>query len=131
MTARFRCIELGTREKSLASKPGATAMASTPPVRGSSTIAVPSSACHLATVVRSTDSTFAWSVWSSVRKTSRPGCSGVELTTSIVRPNGSRTIVSFPGLPARSRSRPTSSPARPLLSTPAYPSTCDATVCCG
>ena len=119
VTARLRWRLLGTFGKSFASKPGALAIASTPPVRGSRTIAVPSAACHFATVERSTDSTFAWSVWSSVRKTSRPGCSGVELTTSIVRPNGSRTIVSLPGLPARERSRPSSSPAMPVLSMPA------------
>ena len=100
-------------------EPGAVAIASTPPVDGSSTIAVPSVACHFATVSRSTDSTFAWSVWSSVRKTSRPGCSGVDETTSIVRPSGSRTTVSLPGLPTRYRSRPSSSPAMPVLSTPA------------
>ncbi len=62
VTARFRWYPLGTLEKSLASKPGATAIARMPPVLGSSTIAVPSVACHRATVVRSTDSTFACKV---------------------------------------------------------------------
>ena len=50
VTARFRWSELGTAAKSFASKPGAVAIASTPPVDGSSTIAVPSVACHFATV---------------------------------------------------------------------------------
>ena len=43
-------------------KPGGTAIARMPPVLGSSTIAVPSVACHRATVVRSTASTFACNV---------------------------------------------------------------------
>ena len=34
-----------------------------------------------------------------MRKTSRPGCSGVDEITSIVRPSGSRTTVSLPGCP--------------------------------
>ena len=50
MTARFRWSELGTSAKWFASNPGAVAIASTPPVDGSSTIAVPSVACHFATV---------------------------------------------------------------------------------
>ena len=46
---------------------GASAIASTAPVFGSSTIAVALFAPHFATVWRSTCSAFAWIVWSSVR----------------------------------------------------------------
>ena len=44
------------------------------------------------------------STWSSVVKMSCPCTSGVALTTSSARPNGSRTIVCFPGRPPSSLS---------------------------
>ena len=98
---------------------------------GSSTIAVALFAPHWRTVWRRISSAFAWIVWSIVRKTLCPSRSGVWLTTSIARPNGSLTIVSLPGVPESFLSSWSSRPARPWLSTPAKPSTCDATVPCG
>ena len=64
---------------------------------------------------RSTCSAFAWIVWSSVVNTSRPSTSGVELTTSSARPNGSRTIVWLPGLPESFLSYADLEPLEPLV----------------
>jgi hypothetical protein len=118
-TARFRCSGGYTRGKALASYLGAFAIAKTSPERGSSTIAVAARARHLARARPRISSTFAWRLASMVRKTSRPGRSRVELTTSMTRPNGSLTIVWRPACPASRPSRPSSIPASPLLSTPA------------
>src|SRR5258708_21410415 len=84
--------------------PGACAIASTSPVVGSSTIAVPDCAPHFDTVARSTCSAFAWIVWSIVVKTSAPSCTGDELITLIERPVASRTTVCLPEWPASLRS---------------------------
>ena len=85
-----------------ASKPGATAIASTAPVRGSSTTALPPLAFHRVTVRRRTLSALAWIRWSIVRKTSSPARSGFVAITSMTRPAGSRTVVWLPGLPTNS-----------------------------
>ena len=102
-----------------ASYPGSIAIASTPPVCGSSTIAVASFAPHLATVERSTCSAFAWIVWSSVRNTFFPSRAGFSFSIEMTCPSGSRTTVSSPGLPVSCVFSSSSSPASPLLSTPA------------
>jgi hypothetical protein len=81
--------------------------------------------------LRSTDSAFAWIVWSIVVKRSRPARAGVALTTWIARPDGVRTIVCLPVLPVSCLSYSTSRPPSPLLSVPAKPITCEATVRCG
>ena len=98
---------------------------------GSSTIAVASFACHLATVARSTCSAFAWMVWSSVRNTFFPSRAGFSFSIEMTWPSGSRTTVSSPGLPVSCELSCSSRPASPLLSTPAKPSTGAATDFCG
>ena len=73
--ARLRRRSAETLPKRFASKPGATAIARTAPVRGSRTIADAAFACQRCTVSASTASAFAWIWWSIVRRTSLPACS--------------------------------------------------------
>ena len=119
LTARLRCRVGLTEGDLLASYDGASAIASTAPVFGSSTIAVALFARHCETVWRSTCSAFAWIVWSSVRKTALPGRAGVTRSILIGRPNGSRTTICSPSRPLRLESSENSRPVSPLLSTPA------------
>ena len=74
--ARLRRRSAETLPKRFASKPGATAIASTAPVRGSRTIADAAFACQRCTVSASTASAFAWIWWSIVRRTSLAGALG-------------------------------------------------------
>ncbi len=119
VTTRLRRLAADVVPNRFASYPGATAIASTAPVRGSSTTALPPFAFQSLTVSRSTVSALAWIRWSIVMKTSSPARSGFVAITSITRPAGSRTVVWLPGLPTSALSSERSSPSSPSLSIPA------------
>ncbi|MGC4000617.1 MAG: hypothetical protein QM767_25490 [Anaeromyxobacter sp.] len=117
----------------LALASGTLAMASTSPVDGSSTTAMPESAREPATARASAVSAVAcspWSMVSSMREPSRsrPGTGG-EVT--MMRPLPSRSEGSSAGMPCRSASRASSTPSRPSPSSSTTPSSCPASSALG